>query len=146
MIQEYVNMRRVEIFRLRRSNQGTEGLLVTEDYMCRTLELPWRDNQKQISCIPPDIYNVEIRLSNKYGRIYWVTKVPKRTYILIHSGNYAGDKSKGFKTHVQGCRLLGLKRGYLGGQTAVLNSRIAVRRFMEHMEYEPFRLRIQEAF
>ena len=138
--------RRVEIFRLRRSNQGTEGLLVSEDFNCRTLELPWRENRRQISCIPAGIYDVEMRLSNKYGRIYWVRKVPDRTYILIHSGNYAGDKSKGFKSHVMGCILLGKKSGYLGGQVAVLNSRIMVRSFMEDLEYEPFKLRIQEAF
>ena len=138
--------RRVEIFRLRRSNQGTEGLLVSEDFNCRTLELPWRENRRQISCIPAGIYDVEMRLSNKYGRIYWVRKVPDRTYILIHSGNYAGDKSKGFKSHVMGCILLGKKSGYLGGQVAVLNSRIMVRSFMEELEYEPFKLRIQEAF
>jgi hypothetical protein len=89
---------------------------------------------------------VEIRLSNKYGRVYWVRKVPNRTYILIHSGNYAGDKSQGYKTHVMGCILLGKKSGFLGGQTAVLNSRIAVRQFVSHMEYEPFELNIQEAF
>ena len=138
--------RRVEIFRLRRSNQGTEGLLVSEDFNCRTLELPWRENRRQISCIPAGIYDVEMRLSNKYGRIYWVRKVPDRTYILIHSGNYAGDKSKGFKSHVMGCILLGKKSGYLGGQVAVLNSRIMVRSFMEELEYESFKLRIQEAF
>ena len=72
--------------------------------------------------------------------------MPNRTYILIHSGNYAGDKSKGFKSHVMGCILLGKKSGYLGGQVAILNSRIMVRAFMEHMNYEPFILRIQEAF
>ena len=138
--------RRVEIFRLKRSDQGTEGLLVSEDFNCRTLELPWRNNRRQISCIPPGIYDVEIRLSNKYGRIYWVREVPNRTYILIHSGNYAGDKSKGLKSHVMGCILLGKKSGRLGGQAAVLNSRIAVRNFMEELEYEPFKLRIQEAF
>ena len=138
--------RRVEIFRLQRSDQGTEGLLVSQDFNCRTLELPWRDNRRQISCIPPGIYDVEIRLSNKYGRIYWVRRVPDRTYILIHSGNYAGDKSKGYKTHVMGCILLGKKSGRLGGQAAVLNSRVAVRNFMEEIEYEPFKLRIQEAF
>lgn len=138
--------RRVEIFRLKRSDQGTEGLLVSEDFNCRTLELPWRNNQRQISCIPPGIYDVEIRLSNKYGRVYWVRRVPDRTYILIHSGNYGGDKSKGYKTHIMGCILLGKKAGRLGGQVAVLNSRIAVRNFMEEMEYEPFKLRIQEAF
>jgi len=138
--------RRVEIFRLKRSDQGTEGLLVSEDFNCRTLELPWRNNRRQISCIPPGIYDVEIRLSNKYGRIYWVRRVPDRTYILIHSGNYAGDKSKGLKSHVMGCILLGKKSGRLGGQVAVLNSRVAVRNFMEELEYEPFKLRIQEAF
>ena len=136
----------VQLFRLKRSDQGTEGLLVTGDFNCRTLDLPWRYNKKQISCIPAGEYDVEIRLSNKYGRIYWVRHVPNRTYILIHSGNYAGDKSKGLKSHVMGCILLGKKSGFLGGQTAVLNSRVAVRQFMEHMEYEPFKLGIQEAF
>jgi len=108
--------------------------------------LPWRGNRRQISCIPPGTYNVEIRLSNKYGRIYWIRNVPNRSYILIHSGNFAGDTSKGYKTHVMGCILLGKKSGYLGGQVAVLNSRITVRAFMEYMDYEPFELRIQEAF
>ena len=136
----------VNLFRLKRSDQGTEGMLVTGDFQCRTLELPWRDNRQQISCIPAGEYDVDIRMSPKYGRIYWVRRVPNRTYILIHSGNYAGDKSRGYKTHVMGCILLGKKSGFLGGQAAVLNSRVAVRQFMEHMEYESFKLRIQETF
>jgi hypothetical protein len=139
-------MSQVNIYRLRRSDQGTEGTLVAGDFSCKTLELPWRENRKQISCIPPGEYHVEIRISNKYGRIYWVRHVPNRTYILIHSGNYAGDVSKGFKSHVMGCILLGKSSGFLGGQIAVLNSRVAVRQFMEEMQYEPFKLIIQEAF
>jgi hypothetical protein len=139
-------MANVELFRLRRSDQGTEGMLVTGDFKCRTLELPWRENAQQISCIPPAEYKVDLRLSNKYGRVYWVRKVPNRTYILIHSGNYAGDKSKGYKSHVMGCILLGKKSGHLGGQVAILNSRLAVRSFTEWMNYESFNLRIQEAF
>ena len=139
-------METVNIFRLKRSDQGTEGLLVSGDYNCRTLELPWRNNQRQISCIPPGEYEVDIRLSNKYGRVYWVRRVPDRTYILIHSGNFAGDKSLEFKSHVMGCILLGKRSGYLGGQIAVLNSRITVRSFMEHMNYQSFKLKIQEAF
>lgn len=139
-------METVHLFRLKRSDQGTEGLLVHDDFTCRTLELPWRENQRQISCIPAGEYDVEVRLSNKYGRVYWVRRVPNRTYILIHSGNFAGDKSKGYKTHVMGCILLGKKMGYLGNQIAILNSRITVRAFTEMMDYEPFKLRIQEAF
>jgi len=136
----------VHLCRLRRSDQGTEGVLLFNQTHCYTLELPWRNNQRQISCIPPGNYDVEIRLSNKYGRIYWVRHVPNRSYILIHSGNFAGDVKKGFKTHVMGCILLGKVMGYLGGQRAVLNSRITVRAFMESMDYEPFKLRIEEAF
>lgn len=139
-------METVNLFRLKRSDQGTEGMLVAGEFNCRTLELPWRENKKQISCIPAGEYDVEIRLSNKYGRVYWVRHVPNRTYILIHSGNYAGDTTKGFKSHVMGCILLGKKSGYLGGQVAVLNSRVAVRQFVEELNYEPFKLSIQENF
>jgi hypothetical protein len=139
-------MKEVNLFRMSRSDHGTEGMLTAGDFNCKTLELPWRDNQRQISCIPPGEYKVELRLSNKYGRIYWVRKVPDRTYILIHSGNYAGDKSKGFKTHVMGCILLGKTHGFLGGQRAVLNSRLTVRKFMREMNYQPFQLNILESF
>lgn len=139
-------MRTVNIFRMERSDQGTLGIMSFEDFKCYTLELPWRNNEIGTSCIPAEEYDVEIRVSPKYGRVYWVRNVPKREWILIHSGNYAGDIEKGFKTHVRGCILLGQKKGYLGGQRAVLNSRVTVRRFMEYMYYEPFKLKIWENF
>lgn len=138
--------RTVTLCRTARSDQGTEGILLAGGFSCKTLELPWRDNQRQISCIPPGKYKVNIRNSNKYGRVYWVRKVPDRTYILIHSGNYAGDKEKNYKTHVQGCILLGKVHGFLGGQRAVLNSRITVRRFMDEMRYNEFELNVLESF
>jgi len=139
-------MREVQLWRMRRHDQGTEGLLVTAGFNCCTLELPWRDNQRSISSIPSGEYNVVIRQSPKYGNIYWVTKVPNRSWILIHSGNWAGDVSKDFRTHVNGCILLGKKHGFLAEQRAILNSRVAVRQFMNHMNYEPFKLTIREAF
>jgi len=42
--------------------------------------------------------------------------------------------------------LLGLKHGVLSGQRAVLNSRVAIRRFMNHMQKEPFMLHVKGAF
>ena len=136
----------VELFRLMRSNQGTLGKLFCEGFSCYTLELPWRDNKRSISCIPPESYEVKTRLSPKYGKIYWVSDVPGRSFILIHSGNWAGDTKKGFKTHVNGCILLGQKRGLLAGQLAVLNSRITVRRFQNKLQLQPFILNIHEEF
>ncbi len=139
-------MREVQLWRMKRHDQGTEGLLVTAGFNCCTLELPWRENTRSISSIPAGEYDVVLRQSAKYGNIYWVTKVPNRTWILIHAGNWAGDVAKGFKTHVAGCILLGKKHGFLSGQRAILNSRVAVRQFMNHMEYEKFKLRVMEAF
>ena len=70
--------------------------------------------------------------------------VPYRSFILIHSGKWAGDVDKGYRTHVNGCILLGLKRGLLDGQIAVLNSRLAVSRLIRGMNYSDFILNIIE--
>ncbi|MFA6400868.1 MAG: DUF5675 family protein [Salinivirgaceae bacterium] len=110
------------------------------------LELPWRQNQNSISCIPAGTYWVKIRYSQKYGLIFHVTDVHGRSYILIHPGNYAGDVSKGFLTHSKGCLLLGKQRGLIGKQKAVLNSRITVRKFMSLLENNEFKLIITETY
>ena len=139
-------MENVWLWRMRRHNQGTEGILFTGGFNCKVLELPWRDNQRNISCIPAGEYETIIRYSQKFGTIYWVLKVEDRTYVYIHSGNWAGDINLGLKSHTYGCLLLGKKFGYLMGQRAVLNSRITVRQFMDHMNNKPFKLHIMEAF
>lgn len=139
-------MQNVYLFRIRRSDQGTEGIIFTNGFNAKTLELPWRQNIKQKSCIPVGSYETIIRISPKFGVVFWILKVEGRTYILIHSGNWAGDVDLGFKSHTFGCLLLGKKFGYLMGQRAVLNSRITVRQFMDHMNNKSFTLNIMEAF
>jgi hypothetical protein len=84
-----------------------------------------------------------MRLSPKFVFTYWVKGVKNRSFILIHSGNYAGDVSKGLKSHVNGCILLGQKFGILGEQRAILNSRVIVRKFINHMSSKPFVLEIE---
>lgn len=124
-------------------DQGTFGTLRLPDgtEYC-TLELPWRDNATGASCIPPGKYKVEMRNSPKFGRIYEVTNVPGRTSILIHSGNSAGDTTKGYSSHVEGCILLGLSRGKVGGQKAVQQSRAAIAQFNEKMAGASFNLTV----
>ena len=136
----------VNIFRLMRSDQGTLGKLYYSNFSCYTLELPWRDNKRNISCIPAGEYDSKIRISPKFGKVYWLTEVENRSFILMHSGNWAGDVEKKFKSHVNGCILLGQKRGLLAGQLAVLNSRITVKRFIRMMGGNPFKLKIYETF
>ncbi len=143
----FIHMQTVEIIRQRTGNQGTEGILQTSGFTCFTLELPWKDNARRMSCIPKGTYSCKVRHSPRFGEIYHVIAVPNRSYILIHSGNFAGDVTRGFRTHVEGCILLGSKRGVLRvnkdlTQRAVLVSKPTVRQFMQHMAGKDFTLKI----
>lgn len=116
-------------------------------FVCYTAELPWRDNARKRSCIPPGEYPCAIVKSPRFGRVYGLQGVPGRSHVLIHRGNFAGDVSRGFVSHVEGCILLGRKIGRLatpgGLQNAVLASAPAVSAFIDHMGGEPFTLVIE---
>lgn len=117
----------IYLFRHTSSDQGTEGILAVPQFCFSsfTLELPWRDNRSDISCIPAGEYPLVWHESKKHKACH-VKDVPGRSGILIHSGNLAGDADKGFKTDSEGCILLGANRGILCGQRAVLHSRATV--------------------
>ena len=79
-------------------------LFLNGERMCDTLENPWLDNQRGISCIPQGEYKVRLRLARESAsRDYLhllVEDVPNRDWILFHRGNTAKDTS--------GCILVGL--------------------------------------
>ena len=135
-------MKSIHQYRVKTSDQGTFSFVMTFGFMCWCLELPWKENNANVSCIPAGKYIVKLRRSPKFGLTFHLTDVTDRTFILQHSGNYAGDKSKGFKTHTYGCQLFGKKRGTLHGQTAILNSRLTIKRFMKFMDHKPYKLTI----
>jgi hypothetical protein len=132
----------VRLYRVLTTDQGTNGILVFGQFNCPTLELPWRDNKPNYSCIPEGTYHCTLRRSPKFGVTYHVTNVPNRSYILIHSGNYAGDSKLGYKTHTYGCLILGKYNGLLKGQKAVLVSKYTVRHFIQCMKNKDFELQI----
>ena len=137
----------VRLLRTSSGQQGTFGVLVADDFECCSLELPWRNNQVNISCIPPGRYEAQFIVSSTYGPSYWLRGVPSRTEILIHSGNLAGDEQYGWKTHSAGCVLVGERKGVLGDQNAVLLSRKALRGFIDGaMDREDFNLDVEEMF
>lgn len=134
------------MFPIEHSDEGTLSILITPGFSCYVLELPWRDNRKSRSCIPSDTYTVQIRRSRKYGLVYHIKDVEGRTFILAHSGNWAGDVDLGLKSHSEGCLLFGSKIGTLQGQRAVFNSRVTMRKFMWHMGYKDFMLVVNDTF
>lgn len=78
--------------------EGTNGLLTmgsNSTPLCHTIELPWRDNQPNRSCIPLGTYVLRKRYSNKFRWHIEVTNVPGRSLILIHPANHATRELKG---------------------------------------------------
>lgn len=85
-----------------------------------TLELPWRNNEHDISRIPPGAYPYEMRAGNP--RIF-LSNVESRTGIQLHIGNYMKDTN--------GCILLGFGLHYsLDHGVGVSNSRSTVVNFV----------------
>ena len=87
------------------SEKSTIGeLFLNGERMCDTLENPWLDNQRNISCIPAGVYDARLRLARESAsRDYLhllVQDVSNRDWILFHRGNTAKDTS--------GCILVGL--------------------------------------
>ena len=87
------------------TEESTVGeLFLNGERICDTLENPYLDNQRNISCIPEGEYPVRIRLPRESAiRDYMhllVKDVKDRDYILFHIGNTAKDTS--------GCILVGL--------------------------------------
>ena len=86
------------------TDKSTVGeLFVNGERFCDTLELPYRDNQKRISCIPAGNYKVRMRYPRESAtREYLhllVQDVKDRSFILFHRGNTAKD--------TKGCVLVG---------------------------------------
>ncbi len=135
------------LIRTSTSDQGTHGTLVLDGFVRPTLELPWRNNERNVSCIPCGVYRCTQVHSQKFGMVYHISNVPNRSWILIHLGNWAGDTSEGWKSDVEGCILIGTERGEMEGQNAVIHSRYALEEFMffmEHTDYETFWLEVTQ--
>lgn len=136
-----------KIIRQPSDDQGTLGALLFGQQKLHCIELPWRNNLRQRSCIPPGVYTCAMVQSPRFGRVYGVCDVPGRSNVLIHSANLAGDINMGYTTQLQGCiapcERLGLMRNKAGNmQRAGLVSRPALRRLMDWAAGRPFKLEI----
>lgn len=103
-------------------------------FECKTLELPWLDNQRQVSCIPEGVYDVVPRTSPKYGEHLHVTNVTDRSLVLIHHGNYAGSVNPNTKrSDIRGCILVGKSHIDLDGDGLkdVTSSKVTMKELMK---------------
>ena len=69
---------------------GTNGKLECEGkFICYAIELPWKNNEKRISCIPVGKYFIRKRYSPKFKWHKEVIDVANRSFILLHPANNA---------------------------------------------------------
>lgn len=109
------------------TDYGTFGKLIVGDKTFYTVEKPWQNNAKEISCVPNGEYTLEPHDSFKYGHVlcmvndsgvtHFKESNSKRFACLIHVANYEKD--------VLGC--IGLGDRYLGHM--VTNSKKSIKEF-----------------
>jgi len=131
---------RMELVRSQKTAAQTLGSITvfeenTKLFECKSLELPWKNNNQNVSCIPVGEYKVRKRYSAKYGNHFHIMEVPNRAEILIHSGNYF--------TQTRGCILAGSSFEDINndGNLDVVNSKATLTRLSEIMP-EEFTLKI----
>lgn len=106
-------MMRIELKRIYHPD-GTNGVLSYQGKkICETIELPWRQNKRMVSCIPEGQYRLIRRMHAKHGDQLAVVNVPQREAILIHPANFALSELQGCIAPVTKCTAPG-KGNYSG--------------------------------
>lgn len=95
-------------------------LLMRDNPICVTLELPWRNNERLFSCIPDGTYKLGRHYSSRFGWCIKLYDVSGRSDILIHPGNTVSD--------TEGCILVGSS---FGDEASIMSSRVAFNRLMQ---------------
>ena len=83
---------------------GTNGdIFFSKKRICSAIELPWFNNNREVSCIPEGTYELTKRYNLRFGYHLLVNSVPGRENILIHAFNDAMAESKGCIAPVSLC-------------------------------------------
>jgi len=111
-------------------NDCTIGRLSYGMFRCLTLELPWLNNKRNVSCIPSGNYTAIKYESPKHGPVLLIQNVEDRSMIEIHGGN--------FTYQIEGCILVGDSLKYLDNDSVldVTNSKVTLRRLLAYLPDE----------
>lgn len=127
----------IRLARVSQSDCGTFGVFVPPSLVpfCVSLELPWRNNETDRSCIPAGAYRCEPHYSASLKmRVYLLLNVPGRENVYVHPGNIL--------PHTKGCILTGEAFEPVMGQDGVVYSKDAFGELTALTKWEPFNLEI----
>ena len=85
----------IELQRLYRDG-WTDGMIFIKGILlCRSIELRWANNERNVSCVPEGVYPVAIIQHPKFGECLQVNGVKGRSGILVHVANDAQKELRG---------------------------------------------------
>lgn len=116
---------KLRLVRVTEYDGATLGVLMIDGKpRWKTLELPWLNNQDNISCVPPGVYECEKYASPKHKMtVLQLKNVPDRDHAQIHIANYARE--------LLGCIAVGLTWGTEYGEPVVYQSIKAFTQLMD---------------
>ncbi len=85
----------IELQRLYRDGWTDGMILINGILLCRSIELRWANNERNISCVPEGVYPVAIIQHPKFGECLQINGVKGRSGILIHVANDAQKELRG---------------------------------------------------
>lgn len=109
---------------------GTPGTLKAGAIDYTTVELPWRQNAHNVSCIPPGKYRLKLVPGHPHlGNCIEVLSVPDRDAIFMHVANWPSD--------VEGCIGVGLDFAPYKHQLMIVHSHTAMLRLYQQLKNSP---------
>ena len=76
--------------------KGTNGALFCNDqFLGFSIELPWLNNKRAVSCVPEGVYELKARYSKRFHHHLHIVDVKNRSLILFHLGNNAEKDLQG---------------------------------------------------
>ena len=114
----------IELQRLYRDT-WTDGLIFIKGILlCRSIELRWANNERNVSCVPEGVYPVAIIQHPKFGECLQINEVKGRSGILVHVANDAQKELRGCIAPVFS----------LSGNGKGLHSRLALNYIIENLK------------
>ena len=128
-------MKRIFIERDRMQDKQSLGICYVKDedgniiFKSQSIERGWKDNQRNVSCVPDGTYPVVLEYSPRFKTfLYELKDVPNRAECKFHAANYARQ--------LNGCIALGENRTDIDGDGYydVTNSKNTMAKFHDALE------------
>ena len=114
----------IELQRLYRDGWTDRMIFIQGILLCRSIELRWANNERNVSCVPEGVYQVVIIQHPKFSECLQINGVKGRSGILVHVANDAQKELRGCIAPVFS----------LSGNGKGLHSRLALTYIIENMK------------